>query len=60
MDELEECRRCEEEFEPRELNDVGLCAGCVKDEASESRCGPECTCRGCQNERRFGDHPFAG
>lgn len=31
-DKLEPCYRCGEDFESRELNDVGLCPPCVEDE----------------------------
>jgi hypothetical protein len=53
----EKCRRCDDPFEARDLNDVGLCDRCAEE---ESTCGPECTCRSCQIERDCGDHPFAG
>jgi hypothetical protein len=37
MDELEKCERCGEDFEHRELNDVGLCRRCEEDEARDDR-----------------------
>lgn len=53
-DKIEPCHRCGEDFESRELNDVGLCPPCAEDERVAESTGRDLT----RELREMSNNPY--